>query len=69
MKFLKGMEKQRMSLVQKIGENIIIRKVKKISGEVLESYIHSNKKIAAGVSLEKGSPEDCKRNSHAYCRK
>ena len=54
------MEKQRMSLVQKIGENIIIRKVKKISGEVLESYIHSNKKIAAGVSLEQGSPEIAK---------
>jgi elongation factor Ts len=55
-----SMEKKRMSLVQKIGENIIIRKVKKISGEVLESYIHSNKKIAAGVSLDKGSPEIAK---------
>ena len=55
-----SMEKQRMSLVQKIGENIIIRKVKKITGEVLESYIHSNKKIAAGVSLEQGSPEIAK---------
>ena len=55
-----SMEKERMSLVQKIGENIIIRKVKKISGEVLESYIHSNKKIAAGVSLDKGSPEIAK---------
>ena len=54
------MEKQRMSLVQKIGENIIIRKVKKITGEVLESYIHSNKKIAAGVSLEQGNPEIAK---------
>ena len=55
-----NMEKQRMSLVQKIGENIIIRKVKKITGEILESYIHSNKKIAAGVSLEQGSPEIAK---------
>ena len=55
-----SMEKKRMSVVQKIGENIIIRKVKKISGEVLESYIHSNKKIAAGVSLDKGSPEIAK---------
>ena len=54
------MERQRMSLVQKIGENIIVRKVKKITGEVLESYIHSNKKIAAGVSLEQGSPEIAK---------
>ena len=56
----KRMEKQRMALVQKIGENIIIRKVKKITGEVLDSYIHSNKKIAAGVSLEQGSPEIAK---------
>ena len=56
----KSMEKQRMSLVQKIGENIIIRKVKKITGEVLDSYIHSNKKIAAGVSLDQGSPEIAK---------
>ena len=55
-----SMEKQRMSLVQKIGENIIIRKVIKITGEVLESYIHSNKKIAAGVSLDQGSPEIAK---------
>ena len=55
-----SMEKQRMSLVQKIGENIIIRKVKKITGEVLDSYIHSNKKIAAGVSLDQGSPEIAK---------
>ena len=55
-----SMEKQRMSLVQKIGENIIIRKVKKITGEVLESYIHSNKKIAAGVSLDQGSPDIAK---------
>ncbi len=55
-----SMEKQRMSLVQKIGENIVIRKVKKITGEVLESYIHSNKKIAAGVSLDQGSPEIAK---------
>ena len=54
------MEKQRMSLVQKIGENIIIRKVKKITGEVLDSYIHSNKKIAAGVSVDQGSPEIAK---------
>ena len=59
-KVSEGMEKQRMSLVQKIGENIVIRKVKKITGEVLESYIHSNKKIAAGVSFEQGSAETAK---------
>ena len=55
-----SMEKQRMSLVQKIGENIIIRKVIKLTGEVLDSYIHSNKKIASGVSLDQGSSEIAK---------
>ena len=56
----KSMEDQRMSLVQKIGENIIIRKVEKVSGEILESYIHSNNKIAAGVSLQEGSKDVAK---------
>ena len=56
----KGMEDQRMSLVQKIGENIIVRNVKEISGEIADFYIHSNKKIAAGVSLDQGSPEIAK---------
>jgi elongation factor Ts len=48
------MEEQRMSLVQKIGENIIIRNVREISGKVADFYIHSNKKIAAGVTLVNG---------------
>ncbi len=56
----KNMEDQRMSLVQKIGENVIIRKVEKINGKILDSYIHSNKKIAAGVSLEEGKQETAK---------
>ena len=50
-----AMEEKRMSLVQKIGENIIIRKIEVISGEITEFYIHSNKKIASGVSLISGS--------------
>ena len=50
-----AMEEKRMSLVQKIGENIIIRKVEVISGEITEFYIHSNRKIASGVSLISGS--------------
>ena len=56
----KSMEEQRMSLVQKIGENIIIRKIEKVSGDTLESYIHSNNKIAAGVSLQEGGKEIAK---------
>ena len=50
-----AMEEKRMSLVQKIGENIIIRKIEVISGEITEFYIHSNRKIASGVSLISGS--------------
>lgn len=49
-----GMEEKRMSLVQKIGENIIVRKVEKLTGEILAFYIHSNKKIAAGVAFNTG---------------
>ena len=49
-----GMEEKRMSLVQKIGENIVIRKIIRLMGKTSEFYIHSNKKIAAGVSLKKG---------------
>ena len=51
----KDMEEQRMSLVQKIGENVIIRKVQKVFGKVVDFYIHSNKKIAAGVAMDQGS--------------
>ena len=49
-----GMEEKRMSLVQKIGENVIVRKVEKLTGEILAFYIHSNKKIAAGVAFNIG---------------
>ena len=49
-----GMEEKRMSLVQKIGENVIVRKVEKLTGEILAFYVHSNKKIAAGVALNTG---------------
>ena len=56
----KSMEDQRMSLVQKIGENIIIRKIEKVSGDILDLYIHSNNKIAAGVSLQEGSKDIAK---------
>ncbi len=56
----KDMEEQRMSLVQKIGENVIIRKVQKVSGQVVDFYIHSNKKIAAGVAMDQGSQKIAK---------
>ena len=49
-----------MSLVQKIGENVIIRKVQKVSGQIVDFYIHSNKKIAAGVAMDQGSQKIAK---------
>jgi len=55
MRFLNLWKNKECPLVQKIGENIIIRKIEKVSGEILETYIHSNNKIAAGVSLQEGS--------------
>ncbi|MDG2061199.1 MAG: translation elongation factor Ts [SAR86 cluster bacterium] len=51
------LENDRESLIQKIGENILIRKVESIEGEVVNFYIHSNNKIASAVSLNQGSLE------------
>ena len=53
----KDMDEARKVLIQKIGENIVIRKVKSIDGGVINFYIHSNKKIGAIVSLSAGDKE------------
>jgi|TARA_B100001146_G_C16196565_1_gene442002 elongation factor Ts len=53
----KEMDEARKVLIQKIGENIVIRKVKSIDGGVINFYIHSNKKIGAIVSLSAGDKE------------
>lgn len=45
------------NLILKIGENINLRDFGIIEGKVLGVYIHSNKKIAAIVSLTGGSEE------------
>ena len=51
-----GLEKIREELVQKIGENISIRRASLISGTVM-NYVHTNGKIGVLVELEGGSEE------------
>ena len=51
------LEPTRQNLIQKLGENIVIRKVDSIEGENVSYYIHSNKKIASAVALSSGNQE------------
>ena len=60
---MKGnLEDKREKLIQKLGENIVVRRIAKnhTSSTNVGSYLHSNKKIASIVSLEGGSPETAK---------
>ena len=58
--FIVDMEEARHALVQKIGENISIRRVKILSSTVVGNYIDSNKRIGVMVALEKGDTEVAK---------
>lgn len=49
-----GLEDQRQALVQKIGENINLRRVQIVEGEVVDGYVHSNNRIAVVVALKGG---------------
>jgi len=51
-----GFEKTREELVQKIGENISIRRAAVLEGNV-SSYVHTNGKIGVLVALEGGDAE------------
>ena len=53
-------EEARKALVQKVGENVVVRRVESIEGEILDFYIHNNKKIASAVSLKFGKKEIAK---------
>ena len=55
-----GLEDSRQALVQKIGENIGLRRAGVAEGGVVGSYVHSNNKIAVLVKLEGGSVEVAK---------
>ena len=46
-----SMESARQALVQKIGENINIRRVELIEAPVVGSYVHSNSRISVLVAL------------------
>ncbi len=49
------LETRRQGLVQKIGENINVRRAVSLEGAVVGSYVHSNQKIGVLVALEGGS--------------
>ncbi len=51
------LEGKREALVQKIGENITVRRVVKVEGAVVDGYVHSNNKIASAVALTAGDSE------------
>jgi len=54
-----GLEEQRLALVQKIGENISVRRAVLVGGnsEIVGGYVHSNNKIAVLVALQGGDVE------------
>jgi elongation factor Ts len=54
------LEAAREALVQKIGENITVRRPAVIEAETLGAYIHSNGKIACIVALKGGNEETAK---------
>ena len=48
------LESAREALVQKIGENITVRRVAKVAGDVVGAYVHSNEKIGVLIGLTGG---------------
>jgi len=51
------LEDAREKLVQKIGENISVRRVTLVEGGVVGGYVHSNNRIAVVTQLEGGNSE------------
>nr|WP_010132960.1 translation elongation factor Ts [Microbulbifer agarilyticus] len=51
------LENAREALVQKIGENIGVRRVELVEAPVVGAYVHSNNRIAAIVALSGGDVE------------
>lgn len=51
------LEAAREALVQKIGENIGVRRVQLVQGGVIGGYLHQNNRIAVLVQLEGGNTE------------
>lgn len=51
------LEVAREALVQKIGENISVRRISVLEGGVVGAYVHSNNRIAVLTQLEGGNDE------------
>ncbi|QFT54171.1 translation elongation factor Ts [Microbulbifer sp. THAF38] len=51
------LENAREALVQKIGENIGVRRIQLVEAPVVGAYVHSNNRIAALVALSAGEVE------------
>ena len=51
------LETKRQALVQKIGENINVRRIEKAEAEVVASYVHGNSRIATLIALQGGSAD------------
>jgi elongation factor Ts len=51
------LETARTALVQKIGENINVRRIFTLESDVVGNYVHSNGKLAAIVGLKGGNEE------------
>lgn len=51
------LEEAREALVQKIGENIGVRRIQLVEAPVVGAYVHSNNRIAALVALTGGDVE------------
>ncbi|WP_163835006.1 translation elongation factor Ts [Spartinivicinus ruber] len=57
-KLMEGeLETARLALVQKIGENIGVRRLEQVEASVVGSYVHGNKRIGVLVALEGGDAE------------
>jgi elongation factor Ts len=55
-----ALEDERQALVQKIGENIGIRRVQTVEGGVVGAYVHANNRIAVITQLQGGDNETAK---------
>lgn len=57
-KLMEGeLESKREALVQKIGENIGVRRIAVVEAGVVDGYVHSNNRIATLVALDGGNGE------------
>lgn len=52
-----GLEQDRQTLVQEIGENISVRRIGLLQGDLIAAYLHADKKKASLVALKGGSVE------------